>query len=33
MAYKYKNKKTNNNENIIEGSIDKTQQNNNDKDS
>ena len=33
MAYKYKNKKTNNNENIIEGSIDKTQQNHNDKDS
>ena len=29
----YKNKKTNNNENIIEGSIDETQQNHNNKDS
>ena len=33
MAYRYKNKKTNNNENIIEGNIDETQQNQNDKDS
>ena len=33
MTYKYKNKKTNNNENIIEGSIDETQQNHNNKDS
>jgi hypothetical protein len=33
MAYKYKNKKANNNENIIEGSIDETQQNHNNKDS
>ena len=32
MAYRYKNKKVNNNENIIEGSIDETQQNHNDKD-
>ena len=32
MAYKYKNKKANNNENIIEGSIDETQQNRKDKD-
>ena len=29
----FKNKKTNNNENIIEGSVDETQQNQNDKDS
>ena len=33
MTYKYKNKKANNNENIIEGSIDETQQNHNNKDS
>ncbi len=33
MTYKYKNKKTNNNENIIEGSIDETQQNHDNKDS
>lgn len=33
MAYRYKNKKANNNENIIEGNVDETQQNQNDKDS
>ena len=33
IAHGFKNKKTNNNENIIEGSIDETQQNHNDKDS
>ena len=33
IAHGFKNKKTNNNENIIEGSIDDTQQNHNDKDS
>jgi UPF0716 protein FxsA len=33
MAYKYRNKKANNNENIIEGSVDETQQNHNNKDS
>ena len=33
MTYKYKNKKANNNENTIEGSVDETQQNHNNKDS
>ena len=32
IAHGFRNKKTNNNENIIEGSIDETQQNHNDKD-